>query len=148
MSDDDRALAWALHVELASRVTAVELRPGEGLLSEALDSLHSVFATARTALAGHVPPVGVGPESVQGLVIRMLNGGIRPFLTRWHPRLAHYRGLRAPGVSELEHEQAWEHDDQFRAELAELQVLLRDIARRFAELAGADSLLLPMGGVR
>ncbi|MGK4593268.1 hypothetical protein [Amycolatopsis sp. w19] len=146
--ETDRALAWELHVELASRITAVELRPDEGLLSEALDSLYSVFSTARRALAGHRPAPDATEDSVHHLVINLLNKGIRPFLAYWHRMYVDHQDRRPAGVTVFEHEQAWEHKDRLRAELADLQVLLRDVARRLAELAEATSLLATAGGAR
>ncbi|GAA3535539.1 hypothetical protein GCM10022222_18950 [Amycolatopsis ultiminotia] len=137
----EQSLAWELHVELASRITSVTLGPEEGLLSEALDSLYCVFETARHALAAHPPQRALVEDSLHQVVFRLLNQGLRPFLSRWHPRLDAYHARRPQHVSRLDHELAWAQAGQLRAELAELQVLLRDVTERLAELAGAGSLL-------
>ncbi|MBB4687155.1 hypothetical protein [Amycolatopsis jiangsuensis] len=137
----EQSLAWELHVELASRITSVALGPDEGLLSEALDSLYRVFETARRALAEHPPQRPLVEDSLHQVVFRLLNEGLRPFLSRWHPRLDAHHARRAPEVSRLDHELAWDEAGRLRAELADLQVLLRDATERLAELAGAGSLL-------
>jgi hypothetical protein len=139
--DVDRRLAWELHVELASRISAVELGPDEGLLSEALNSLYSVFVKARQALVSSPPEADAGPDSVHAVAIRLMNKGLRPFLSRWHPALVAHQQQRPAGVSEFDHEQAWELGARLRTELADLQVLLREIARHLAERANAMSLL-------
>ncbi|WP_051793145.1 hypothetical protein [Amycolatopsis jejuensis] len=138
----ERSLAWELHVELASRISAVRLGPDEGLLSEALDSLYRVFTEARRALAQHPPEQLLTSDSLHQVVFGLLNDGLRPFLARWHPRLEAHLERRPPEVSQFDHEQAWDQAGVFRAELADLQVLLRDATERLAELAGAGSLLV------
>jgi len=39
----ERDAAWEMYVELITRLAVVELRPGEGLLREALTSLYALF---------------------------------------------------------------------------------------------------------
>ena len=140
--DGERALAWQLHVELATRVSAVGLPPDQGQLTDALTSLHSLFTTARGLLGAHTPDVEqTEGDSVHAIGGRLLQNALRPFLTRWHPALdAHMVRLPA-GADPLEHERGWEHSGQLRAELAELQVVLREVAEHLADLAGADSLV-------
>jgi cysteinyl-tRNA synthetase len=137
----DRSLAWNLHVELASRISSASLSPDEGLLSEALGSLYAVFTEARRALAEQAPERQITADSLHWVVFRLLNEGLRPFLTKWHPLLDAYLEQRPPGRSQLDHERDWDRAEQLRAELADLQVLLRDATERLAELAGAGSLL-------
>lgn len=138
----EKSLAWNLHVELASRISAVRLGPDEGLLSEALSSLYQVFTEARRALAEHPPERSLTSDSLHQVVFRLLNDGLRPFLAKWHPLLDAHLERRPPESSQFEHERAWDQAGQLRAELADLQVLLRDVTERLAELAGAGSLLM------
>lgn len=141
----ERSLAWEMHVALASRIAAVRLGPDEGLLEEALDSLHKVFDGAREALTKYPAPPSLTADSAHTVVVGLLNDGLRPFLVKWHPRLQAHAELRPRGVPTLAHEREWEQAAQLRAELADLQILLRDVAERLATLAGAGSLL---AGVR
>ncbi|WP_133116303.1 hypothetical protein [Amycolatopsis antarctica] len=138
----DRQLAWELHVELATRVSATELAEGQGLLTEALSSLHAVFGTARAALAAYPSrEIEDREDSVPALVTRLLNNLLRPFLSKWHPRLLAYEELRPDGIGSSEHESVWEHSALLRAELAELQALVREVARRLADIAQVVSLV-------
>jgi hypothetical protein len=57
--DAERQAAWELYVELTTRVAVVPLGPNEGLLREALSSLHSLFPVTREILRRHGP--GVAP---------------------------------------------------------------------------------------
>ena len=46
-----------MYVELITRISVVELKPGEGLLREALTSLYSLFDTTRKILRQHGPSI-------------------------------------------------------------------------------------------
>lgn len=137
-SEAERRLAWQLHVELATRVSAVRLEAEQGLLSEALESLHALFRIAREALA---EDPGAGASEAASTVVRTLNEVLRPFLTKWHPLLVAHDELRQAGTGRFEHEQAWPRNAQLRAELVELQAVLREVARHLAQRAGARSLV-------
>ncbi|GAA2629232.1 hypothetical protein [Streptomyces axinellae] len=50
-ADAERRASWELYLELASRVSVVELDPEEGLLREALSSLYSLSAPPVTSSA-------------------------------------------------------------------------------------------------
>ena len=80
--------AWALYVELATRIAVVSLAPGDGSAREALNSLYSLFDTTREVLRGAGPGIAKGPHSVGPLAIEILNKGLRPFLVEWHGRLS------------------------------------------------------------
>lgn len=140
----DRNLAWELHVEVASRIATVALPHGEGLLQDATRSLYTLFSRTREILAGSDP----NDEHWHEVASRLLEHGLRPFLTRWHPRLDAYLDTKPPQVSLFDYQQSWEHNLQFREELSELQVLLREVADLLAEMAGARSLTTMLKGVR
>jgi hypothetical protein len=80
--------AWALYIELATRIAGVALEPGIGSAREALKSLHSLFDTTRSVLRDAGAGVAKGPESVGPLAIEILNKGLRPFLVEWHTKLS------------------------------------------------------------
>lgn len=56
-SDQERQAAWEMYVELATRVTVVELPGDRGLVREALTSYYSLFATTREILRKYGPDV-------------------------------------------------------------------------------------------
>lgn len=140
--ESQRGLAWGLHVELATRVSAVDLAPDQGLLADAVASLHTLFTTARRLLGARIPddetPEGGTVHAIGG---RLLQHALRPFLTRWRPALNAHMASLPPGADPIAHERSWEHNAQLRADLAELQVVLREVAEHLAALAGTSSLL-------
>src|SRR5207247_8780713 len=56
-----------------------------GLSREALSSLYSLFGSTRRILRDAGPDVGCSRESVGGIAIAVLNLGLRPFVSKWHP---------------------------------------------------------------
>lgn len=116
-----RRAAFALYVELATRVTTQELGLDDGLLREALSSLHSVIARTREILRDAGPDVGLETGTVGGLAIAVINKGLRPFLGKWHPRLTDWEATRGEGTSVQAHEREWEHEVDLRGELKLLQ---------------------------
>ncbi len=95
----ERNAAWEMHVELIARVAVVELAPDEGSLREALNALYSLFPSTREIFAP-VRPRGRQPSQGRDLSFgAVLNQGLRPVLTKWHPELAAYEATRPPNVS-------------------------------------------------
>lgn len=110
--DAERDAAWELYVELVTRVALTPLRPGEGMLREALDSLYALFDRTRDVLRRYGPGVA-RPAVDHGLslgyiAVAVLNGAIRPVLASWHPELRSYEHARPDHVSPREHEASWE----------------------------------------
>jgi hypothetical protein len=143
----ERDAAWEMYVELITRVAVVELRPGEGLLSEALTSLYALFDITRGILRKYGPqvakPKGEGQLSFGYLSVAVLNGVLRPLLAKWHPLLADYEAHRAADVSMLEHERAWAQAEELRNELRRARQALSDYADVLAEVAGVEPLRWP-----
>jgi hypothetical protein len=147
-NDAERLAAWELYVELMTRVAVVPLRAGEGLLREALTSFYSLFATTRDILRRHGPAVAEpkpdGQYNLGYLAVVILNGVIRPFLARWHPLLEEWEATRPPGRSQVEHEQAWPHIAQLRAELDTSRGILTQYAALLAAACGVPDLSAAM----
>jgi hypothetical protein len=128
----ERRAAWSLYVELVTRVAIQPLESDAGLASETLSSLHSLFASTRGILQEAGPGVGGSRESVGGIAIAVLNRGLRPFLTKWHPLLQAWEMKRSSG----EHEMDWPKAPEMRAELEALQENLKQYAEALATIAG------------
>ena len=135
----ERNAAWSLYIELVTRIAVQALPANEGSLREALTSLHSLFGSTRQILREAGPDVGASISSVGGIAIAVLNRGIRPFLSRWHPALSDWESRRDPGVSAGVHEQKWPEGDQLRSELAGLTVGLAAFADGLATIAGVSN---------
>jgi hypothetical protein len=132
----ERKAAWALYVELITRVSVQPLPTDQGLLREALSSLHSLFDSTRQILRESGPDVGASISSVGGIAIAVLNRGIRPFLSKWHPVLLDWETKRDPRASPREHERAWAEHEELRSELEKLRMNLASYAEALATIAG------------
>jgi hypothetical protein len=130
--------AWSLYVELVTRVTIEPLGDEKGLLREALTSLYSLFESTRQILREAGPDVGASKKSVGGIAIGVLNRGLRPFLTEWHPRLKDWESQRATGVSPKEHEDRWPDASRLRQGLIELQRELKKYAQALELIVGLE----------
>lgn len=136
--DSERTAAWELYIELVTRVAIQHLSEEDGSLREALSSLHSLFATTRDVLRRAGPGVGAKHPSVGWFAVGVLNRGLRPFLTKWHPKLSEWEDTRPVDVSSLAHERAWTESAACRTELAALRADLDRYARALGTAAGIE----------
>ncbi|MFJ8001480.1 hypothetical protein ACIQ7D_30990 [Streptomyces sp. NPDC096310] len=143
--DAEREAAWELYVELATRVTVVELGEDEGLLREALSSFYTVFGTTREILRRYGPSVAprVAPGQVTFglLAVNILNLSIRPLLSRWHPLLAAHEAQRADHTDPVSHERQWSRAEELRNEIANVRKVLLALAQSLNEVAGVGDLI-------
>ncbi|MDF5752182.1 hypothetical protein [Spongiactinospora sp. TRM90649] len=142
VNNDSRQVAWQLFIESVTRVSAQRLDDEDGLLREALTSLYGLFATTRETLKVSRPSthVNIG-MTVECLAVNFLNLELRPFLSRWHPRLRAFE-QESPGRPETD----WPLATECRAELRLLQRNAHEYLLAFARLAGirdAEAMLNP-----
>lgn len=90
VSEGNAKAAWALYIELATRISTQALKKGDGSVREALSSIYSLFETTRTVLQTAGPDAASRTDSIGPIAIRILNKGIRPFLVKWHTSLSAY----------------------------------------------------------
>jgi hypothetical protein len=139
--------AWEIYVELITRIAVVELRPGEGLLREALSSLHALFDITRGVLREGGPdlarPQKKGALSLGMIAVDVLNRALRPFLAKWHPLLLDWESQRAPGKSPARHEADWPEGGALRRDLEAVQKVMTQYADLLGQAAGVPSLVLP-----
>jgi hypothetical protein len=137
--------AWEMYIELATRISTQALKDDEGILREALGSLHDLFAITREVLRKHGPTVarkkGKGDHSFAELAIYVLNYAVRPLLAKWHPLLEEYEATRPAERSVRAHEVEWEHAAELRRLLEELRTVLLDYANLLAAVAGVEPLI-------
>lgn len=143
--EGERQAAWEMYVELVTRISIAELRPGEGLLREALSSLYTLFETTRTILRKYGPvvaqPKGKGKLSFGYLAVTILNTVLRPVLSKWHLLLLEHESTKANEVSPIEHEQNWSKYEELRDVLNETRLILIEYANVLAQVAGIPSLI-------
>lgn len=133
----ERKAAWALYVELVTRVAVQEI-DGGGLFSEALASLYSIFESTRAILREGGPNLGARRDSVGGIAIAVLNQGIRPFLSKWHAPLLSWHATREPSVSLWAHENHWPEAGAIKNDIATLRKELGTYAQVLATIAGVE----------
>lgn len=135
----ERKAAWALYVELVTRITVESLQSDQGLLREALNSLYSMFAITRQILREAGPDVGISHNSVGGIAIAVLNRGLRPFLSKWHPLLQAWEAQCPPTTSPKDHEKNWSLETQMRQELLLLGKELEQYTTALATMIGVKA---------
>jgi hypothetical protein len=131
-----RQAAWELYVELATRIATQPLDPSTGIAREALTSLHSIFASTRQILRAAGPDIGADTGSVGYIALSVLNHGLRPFLSRWHPALLAWEAQRPASVSEVEHERRWQHDTDLRGQLEVMRAKMWLYGGALGQIAG------------
>lgn len=143
-NDAEKNAAWELYVELVTRISVVELKEDEGTLSEALNSLFSLFGTTRNILKKYGPEVAHPLEkdriSFGKLAVAILNYELRPLLSEWHPKLDLYLQKMGKGISITEYESHWEYNKELRRRISVTQRVLKDYSEILAKVAKVDLL--------
>lgn len=140
--------AWAIYIEMATRIAIAEL--SEGHLREAITSYHKLFVEVRGVLRQGGPSLAAGggadEPSLATLVLWMLNGEIRPVLSRWHVALGEHEARRSPSMSVAAHEAAWAEFGDCVLALNALSKRLLLYARLFERVCGITRSPIPSGG--
>ena len=143
---EQQTAAWELYVELVTRVALQQLPDDQGILREALDSLHSLFGETRRILRTHGPRVGrklTGDSlAFASIALYILNNVLRPLLTKWHPELQAHESRRQPGEAVYAHEMKWDETkrNELRKALNEVRPVLAEYANLLAAAAAVDPL--------
>lgn len=122
--EEDKAAAWALYVELLTRITTQPLNDDEGDEVAALESVHSLFAITREILKQY----GRKCREFTGIAIVVLNEKIRPFAAKWHKLDKNGFLATSDGMT------------QFRDELKDFQLILKYYASTLSKIAGVEDL--------
>jgi len=121
--DEDKDAAWDLYVELITRVATQRLLPDQGHEATAVKSIYDLFPLTRSTIKRH----GRDCVNFTRIAVVMLNQKVRPFIAKWHRRMA------AGALMDAERQ-------AFREELSLLQRDLRNYTRLLAELAAVEDL--------
>jgi hypothetical protein len=134
VTPNNEGVAWRLFVESVTRISIQPLE--EGILEEALGSLHKLFTSIRTILLETSPTHrSSSTQTVEHLAIAMLNLQMRPFMSKWHARLTEWRNDNPDSA-----ESAWPHNAACRAELEDMRLGLVRYVRGLGELAGVSNI--------
>jgi hypothetical protein len=133
VNNTSRQAAWEIFIEVATRVSTQPLGRDDGFLREALNSLYQLFGQTRSLLKSTQPGKFSHENTVEYLALTMLNRELRPFLSKWHPRLSRFEQDGSGDESE------WVDGVEFREELENVRRRLLEFAFAFARLAGVPN---------
>ena len=130
VTEDDREAAWALYVELSTRISVAKLSLRDGDEAAALKSLYRLFVQARDLIKEHgrMAPVFTALTSL------IFESRVRPFTGFWH-------GRREQGGLERQDERR-----QFRRELRQLRKPLLVFREVLEALVGGSRVVVPEDG--
>jgi hypothetical protein len=120
----DQSAAWELYIELLTRVSTQYLQPDYGDEKTALESIHVLFPLTREIMKKYEKDC----QDFAKIAIPVLNQIIRPFTAKWH-RLS-INGAFSDT----------EQCKQFRAELVDLQQIIRRYTALLGDMAGVEDL--------
>lgn len=121
---NDEKAAWAMYVEMVTRVVTQPLPPKQGDEATALKSIHSLFETTREVLKEQ----GHACHEFPAIAVEILNQKVRPFTTKWH-----HDPLEKVFKNEIKR-------TEFRDDLEELQEVLREYTQALAVMAKVKDL--------
>ena len=123
-NESDENAAWAMYVEMVTRVITQPLPPDRGDEKAALESVHSLFQSTRDVLKEH----GKDCDEFPKIAIEILNQQVRPFTAKWHRKKLRGAFKKKSGRA------------KFRQELASLQEILHEYTRFLATTAKVEDL--------
>ena len=119
-TEQDKALAWDIYVELVTRIATQKLEDGTGINGSAIDSIVNLFGHTREAMKKH----GCRSSNTATLIVGYLNTYIRPQTSKWHRDRQRWNSIEN---GELEIDDKKE-EQVFRTELKETQRRLTQLA--------------------
>ena len=79
----DRIIAWKAYVQLVTRKAALPFDEEHDSIEDVYASLYSLFNATRDLLSDLPPKNFQNPDGISAQLLRILNDGLRPHLTRW-----------------------------------------------------------------
>ena len=122
-SDQDKDAAWALYIELVTRITTQPLPRDQGDEAAALKSVHSLFGLTRDILKA---PGARHAREFAKIAVVVLNQKVRPFTAKWHQ-------LSLSGALDGAAQRS-----AFRDDLQALQVELLHYTQLLGHMAGVE----------
>jgi len=136
-TDKDRVLAWKMYIQLKTRKAALPFNIEHDIIIDVFDSIYKIFNETRDLLSEIKPHQQETQKSVADFVLRVLNDGIRPFLTKWQ---AGYR--RWWNVNIVKPENQSKTPQEIQKEYPEHDLLIKDLIDMNVELVKCSEELL------
>ena len=145
VSEAEQNAAWALYVQLATRIISRPLGEGEGSVAAALRSIYDVFDITRRILSDSGREVCARDKSFGPIAIWILNEKLAPFLTTWHTKWDAYHAstklamMREHGVDSVPDAavsaENWLEHAEFYRQLKELREQMATYVSQLATIA-------------
>jgi hypothetical protein len=126
----DRILAWKLYVQLITRKAALPFDPQCDVILEVYDSLFELFQITRNLLLEIPAREFERPQGLDTLMLRVLNDGVRPHLTKWQ---ADYRAWHTRACAQSRNSRL--SPQKLQRKYPRYTELLNDLARTNTELS-------------
>lgn len=84
LTSEDRGIAWRMYVQLVTRKAALPLDEEHDVVADVYTSLYELFSVTRDILSSMNPADISRRKGVADVILRTLNDGLRPHLTRWN----------------------------------------------------------------
>lgn len=150
-SDEERAAAYQLLIELATRLPYLRATSTDGRIRDALGCVDDLGDLTRSALRDNgVDTAGgsAGNLSLAVIAVRVLNEILSPVAARWRPLLDDHearRGTQANAMSEVDWERMWPAAPECRSDLDAMVASVRAYIDTLSRIAGtpevADAVL-------
>jgi hypothetical protein len=137
-TDMHKEVGWHIFVELVSRISTQPLNEDSGQLHEALESLYKLYDIIRKELTRLSPAprtISQKGETVESIAIGILNGQLRSFLSKWHPKLSAWESKQPEG-EQIHDESKWPERDACRRELELTRLSILKDTKKLGELIG------------
>lgn len=139
-SGSQRRVAWAIFVQMVTRIAIQPLEDTDGDDGVALESLYGLFQFTRNSII-EMEPTRILPysgddfDTVETYALAILNQDLRPFLSKWHPAWDVWRKVNpeAPCTE-------WDQHTEFRTDLKVLQTKIRERAEGLGKIAGVSEI--------
>ena len=126
----DRIVAWKLYIQLVTRKAAIPFDENDDLIPDVFDSLFELFRETRALLLVLPCREFERVDGVAPLMLRVLNDGVRPHLTKWQS------GFRKWWSEELQSEENFGITPQvLQRRYPQYEELLTDLKAMNGELA-------------
>ncbi len=137
-TNQTRLLAWKIYIQLKTRKASLPFDEEHDVIIDILKSLDEIFPVAREILSQIKPYVECQQMSVSDCVLRVLNDGIRPYLTQWNSR---YRKWWDSAIENPSNKM--KSPQEIQREFPEYDKLISDLKKMNDELTKyADELLI------
>lgn len=102
-SSDDRVIAWRMYVQLTTRKAALPFDEEHDVIADIYTSLYELFPVTRELLSSMKLDDIARSNGVADVILRTLNDGLRPHLTRWNASFRRWWEIQVTDEAKKDH---------------------------------------------